>query len=90
MPTKHDFNPSVLPVFIAEPQQHAARKVVARAAISSRWVQASILVATATAIGISTLSLGNPVTLFSNVTASLVDNSVFQRRSDQRGINDST
>jgi hypothetical protein len=83
MPTKHDFTPIVLPIFIAEPQQHAVRKGVARAAISSRWVQAGILVATATAIGISTLSLGNPVTLFTNVTASLVDNSAIQRRPDQ-------
>ncbi len=43
----------------------------ARAVISLRFVMASILVATATAVGISILSVRNPVTLFADVTASI-------------------
>jgi hypothetical protein len=41
------------------------------------------LVATATAIGIAILSVGNPVTLFADVTASLVDKSALQPGTDQ-------
>ncbi len=42
-----------------------------RAVISLRFVMASFLVVTATAIGISILSVRNPVTLFADVTASV-------------------
>jgi len=41
-------------------------------------LKASILIATTTAIGVSVLSVGNPMTLFADVTASLVDNSRLQ------------
>jgi hypothetical protein len=54
-----------------------------RAVISSRFTMASFLVATATATGISILSVGNPVTLFAGVTASLVDISPPQPGTDQ-------
>ena len=53
-----------------------------RAVISLRFVMASILVATATAIGISILSVRNPVTLFAEVTAS-VDSSGPQPSTDE-------
>jgi hypothetical protein len=53
-----------------------------RAVISLRFVMASILVATATAIGISILSVRNPVTLFADVTAS-VDSSAPQLGTDE-------
>jgi hypothetical protein len=43
----------------------------ARAVISLRFVIAGILVATATAVGISILSVRNPVTLFADATASI-------------------
>ena len=41
-------------------------------------LKASILIATTTAIGVSVLAVGNPMTLFADVTASLVDNSRLQ------------
>ena len=50
-----------------------------RAVISLRFTVASVLVATATATGISILSAGNPVTLFAGTTASLADKSAPQR-----------
>jgi hypothetical protein len=53
-----------------------------RAVISLRFVMASILIATATATGISILSAGNPVTLFADVTASLADKSASQPSTD--------
>ena len=75
MPTKRDFNPNPLPLFLAEPEQ-AIRNVWTRAVLSSRFLKASIVVGMAIAIGIAILSMGNPVTLLANVTASLVDTSV--------------
>ena len=54
-----------------------------RAAISLRFVIASILVATATAAGISSLSVGNPVMLFADATASLAATSAPQPGTDQ-------
>ncbi|WP_027523435.1 hypothetical protein [Bradyrhizobium sp. Ec3.3] len=76
MPTKDSFDPDYpLPLFLAdEPEQQGIGKAWERAAvISSRVLKASILVATATAIGIAILSVGNPVTLFADVTASIAD-----------------
>ena len=72
MPTKDDFNPDhPLPLFLADkPEQQGIGKAWDRAVISSRILKASILVATATAIGIAILSVGNPVTLLADVTAS--------------------
>src|SRR6516162_641539 len=54
-----------------------------RAVISLRFTVASVLVATATATGISILSAGNPVALFADATASVVDNSAVQPGTDQ-------
>jgi hypothetical protein len=85
MPTKDGFNPDhPLPLFLAdEPEHQGIGKAWDRAVISSRVLKASILVATATAIGIAILSVGNPVTLFADVTASLVDKSALQPGTDQ-------
>ena len=77
MPTKDRFAPdhSLPPVLADEPEQQGAGKPRDRAVMWSRVLKASILVATATAIGIAILSVGNPVTLVAYVTASLVDKS---------------
>lgn len=81
MPTKDGFDPDhPLPLFLSadEPEQQGVGKVWDRAVISSRVLKAGILVATATGIGIAILSVGSPVTLFADVTASLVDKSAPQ------------
>ncbi len=84
MPTKDGFNPDH-PLFLAdEPEQQGIGKAWDRVAvISSRVLKASILVATATAIGIAILSMGNPGTLVAYITASLVDKSALQPSTDQ-------
>ena len=84
MPTKDGCNPDH-PLFLAdEPEQQGIGKAWDRVAvISSRVLKASILVATATAIGIAILSMGNPGTLVAYVTASLVDKSALQPGTDQ-------
>jgi hypothetical protein len=83
MPTKDGFTPDhPLPRFLAEhaeePEQPDIGKAWDGAVISSRILKTSILVITATAIGIAVLSVGNPVVLFTNVTASLFDTSALQ------------
>ena len=85
MPTRDGFSPDhPVPLFLAdEPEQQGIGKARYRAVIVSRVLKASILVATATAIGIAILSVGNPVTLFADVTASLVDKSALQPETDQ-------
>jgi hypothetical protein len=88
MPTKDGFTPdNPLPLFLSERadelEQQRIRKVLDRAVISSRILKTSILVVTATAIGIAILSVGNPVTLFADVTASLVDISALKPGTDQ-------
>ncbi len=85
MSTKDGFNPDhPLPLFLADdPEQQGIGKAWDRAVILSRVLKASILVGTATAIGIAILSVGNPVTLFADVTASLVDKSALQPETDQ-------
>ena len=78
MATKDGFDPdNPLPFFPCddEPEQGIGN---GRAVMSLRFVMASILVATATATGISILSAGNPVTLFADVTASLAAKSAPQ------------
>jgi len=94
MPTKDGFNPGhPLPLFLAddpevplflahEPEQQGIGKVWDRAVISSRVLKASILVAMATGIGIAILSVGNPVALFADVTASLVETSALEPGTD--------
>jgi hypothetical protein len=92
MRIKDGFNPDHrLPRFLAdEPEQQGMGKAWDRAVISSRLLNASIWAAAATALGIAILSVGNPVTLFADVTASiadvkasLVDKSALQPGTDQ-------
>lgn len=92
MRIKDGFNPDHrLPRFLAdEPEQQVMGKARDRAVISSRVLNASIWAAAATALGLAILSVGNPVTLFADVTASiadvkasLVDKSALQPGTDQ-------
>jgi hypothetical protein len=85
MPTEDGFSPDdPMPLFLAgKPEQQGIGKVWDRVVISSRAFKASILVATATAIGIAILSVGNPVTLFADVTASRVAKTALQPGTDQ-------
>jgi hypothetical protein len=82
MSTRDDFNPShPLPLFLAdEPEQQYIGTFWDR--VLSRVLKASIVVATATAIGIAILSVGNPVALFAYLTASLVDKSALEPGTD--------
>ena len=86
MPTKDGFTPDhPLPLFLSEradePEQPGIVIALDRAVIWSRILKTSILVVAAAAIAI--LLVENPVALFANVTASLVDISVFRPGSDQ-------
>jgi hypothetical protein len=83
MPTKDGLtNDHPLPLFLAEhaeePGQWDIGKAWDRAVISSRILKTSILIVTATAIGIAVISVGNPIVLLANVTASLFDRSASQ------------
>jgi hypothetical protein len=78
MPTKDGLtNNHPLPLFLAEhaeaPEQWDIGKAWDKAAISSRILKSSILVVTATAIGVAVISMGNPVVLLANVKVSLFD-----------------
>jgi hypothetical protein len=82
MPMKDGFDPDhSLPRFLAEPQFLAdqAEQDIGHApggvGPASRAVKASILIATAAAIGIAVLATGDPLALFAEGTASLIDNS---------------
>jgi hypothetical protein len=87
MPTKDDFTlDDSMPLFLSEhadEREQQQGKAWDRAVISPRILKTSIAVVSATAIGIAILSVGNPVTLFSDVTASLVDISALQPGTDQ-------
>jgi hypothetical protein len=80
MATKDGFPPDDrFALFFSEhagPEQPGIGKAWDTAVISSRILKTSILVVTTTVIAI--LSMGDPVTLFANVTASLVDISALQ------------
>ena len=83
MATKDGFPPDdPFPVFLSEhaeePEPPGIRKAWDGAVISSRILKTGILVVAATAIDVALLSVGNPVGLFANVTASLVDISALQ------------
>jgi hypothetical protein len=81
MATKDGFDPGdPLPLFLSDEAEAGIGGD--RAVFSLRFLMASILVATATAIGISILSVRNPVTLFADVTAS-VDSSAPQPGTDE-------
>ena len=94
MPTKDVFGlDDPLPLFLTderdqqvltdEPDQQGIGKAWDRAVIWSRLLKPTILVATATAITVGILSAGNPVVLFADVTASVVENSAVQSGTDQ-------
>jgi len=85
MPTRDGFSPDdPVPLSLAdEPEQKGIGKAWDRAVIVPRVLKASILVATATAIGIAILSVGNPVRPFADVTPSVVDKSALQPGTDQ-------
>jgi hypothetical protein len=83
MPTKDGLtNDHPLPLLLAEhaeePEQWDIGNSWDRAVISSRILKTSILVVTATAIGVAVISLGNPVVLLANVKASLFDASTLR------------
>jgi hypothetical protein len=91
MPTEHAFNPDrPLPFFLAAERMQGIGKAWDGAIISTRILKASILVATATAIGIAFLLMVDRVTLFADVTASLVDKSAPPPDTDQSPIVQST
>ena len=75
MPTNDGFRPGLpVPVDLAdELEEQGIGKAWDTAAVSSLVLKASIWVAAATAIAIAVLSVGNPVTLFEDVTASFAE-----------------
>ena len=83
MPTNDGFTPNhPLPLFLSEhADEPDFEKAWDRAVISSRILKMSILVVTASVIAI--LLVENPVALFANVTASLVNISALQPGTDQ-------
>ena len=70
-------------VLVDEVEQQGIGKAWDGAVISSRVRKASILGATATAIFVAILWVGNPATLFADLTASLVAKSALQPGTDQ-------
>jgi hypothetical protein len=83
MATKDSFAPDdPFPIFLSEHaeerEQPGIRKAWDGAVISSRILKTGILVVSAAAIDFAIPSVGNPVALFANVTASLVDISALQ------------
>ena len=84
-PTKDGYNQDhALPLVLAdELEQQGIGKASDGSVISSRVLKASILGATATAIFVAILWVGNPATLFADFTASLVDKSALQPGTDQ-------
>lgn len=84
MATKDGFPPDDrYPVFLSEQAEETVQpdigNALGRAALSSRILKASILGVTATAaIGIAIVSVGDPVALVANVTATWVDKSAPQ------------
>ena len=84
MATRDGFDPDdSLPLFLSadEPESGIGSD---RAGISLRFVLASILVAAAIAVGVSILSIDNPVTLFADATASV------EKSASQPGTNETT
>ena len=76
MPTKDNFTSDYpLPAFLSERADETEQPGIGiawdRAVISSRILKTSVLVVTATAIGVAILSAGNPVVPFANIMASL-------------------
>jgi hypothetical protein len=78
MPTRDGFDPAhPLPVFLDDQDDQYERQGIGtardRSGTWSRVFKATALIVAATAIGVAALA-GNPVALFAEVTASLVDN----------------
>jgi hypothetical protein len=89
MATKDGFPPDYpIPLFLSdqaeEPEQPGIGKAWDRAVNSSRILKTSILVVTAAAIVFAILSVGNPIVLFANATASLVGTSAPQSGTGQQ------
>ena len=83
MAAKDGFAPDdPFPIFLSEhaeePEQPDIGKAWDGAVISSRILKTSILAVMAAAIGFAVLLVGDPVVLFTNVTASLFDTSALQ------------
>jgi hypothetical protein len=83
MANKDGFPPhDRFPVFLSEQAEVTGQpdigKVLGRASISSRILKTSIWAVTATAIGIAILSVGDPVALLENVTATWVEKPALQ------------
>jgi hypothetical protein len=70
--TNDGFQPDRPPIFLSDRAEETAQPDIGRAwaiaAMSSRILKASILAATATAIGIAVLSIDNPASLVANLT----------------------
>jgi hypothetical protein len=83
MATKDGFQPDRSPIFLSEhAEKTEQRKAWDIAIISSRILKTSIWAVTATAIGIAILSVGDPVALVANVTATWADKPALQPDSD--------
>ena len=86
MATKDGFQLDRPPIFLSEPAEEIGQadigKALDRAVISSRILKASIWAATATAIGIAILSVGDPFALVENVTATWVEKPALQPVTD--------
>ena len=87
MPTEDGFNPDdFLPPLLADEPLLAnepERQETANEADQQLLLKASILVAIAAAISIAISSVGNRVTLFADVTASVVDKPTLQPGTDK-------
>jgi hypothetical protein len=94
MATKDGFPPDDrYPVFLSEQAEETVQpdigNALGRAALSSRILKASILGVTATAaIGIAIVSVGDPVALVANVTATWADKPMLQPDSELQPGND--
>ena len=91
MATKDGFQPDHSPIFLSEHAEETGQpdigtadigKAWQRAAISSRILKASIWAIAATAIGIAILSVGDPVALLENLTATWVEKPALQPVAD--------
>ena len=86
MATKDGFQPDRSPIFLSEDAEKAEQPDIGKAwdiaLISSRILKTSIFAVTAAAIGIAILSIGDPVALVANVTASWVDKPALQPDTD--------
>jgi hypothetical protein len=86
MATKDGFQPDRSPIFLSEHAEKTEQPDIGKAwdiaIISSRILKTSIWAVVATAIGIAILSVGDPVALVANVTATWADKPALQPDSD--------